>query len=96
MGLDQVDAAQSEYRRLLREPPGAGGPTLAEQAILDASKTYGETTVVNMAVAVQASIPHGGDKQPVHCLREAIALLDDLDTLGMEVRFKDERTSPLR
>ena len=89
MGLDQVDHAQTEYRRLLREKPGAGGPTLEEQAILDASKEYGEDAVVNMAVAIQEAIPHGGDKQPKHCLREAIAILDHMDTLGMEVRFKN-------
>lgn len=82
--LDKVAVEQEDYRDLLRIKPAAGGPTLEEESIQGSVSKYGEDTIVNMSVAVGQV--YWNAKSEV--LRISVAILDHLDTLGMEVRFK--------
>lgn len=83
--LDKVAGLQIDYRGLLGRKPGAGGATMEEEYFQKIEEKYSPDQLSNMAVALH-QITDDPDEQSV--LMEAIALLDHLDTLGMEVRFK--------
>jgi len=91
--LNQVGIVREEYRDLLRSEVGTGGPTLEEETVQGASKRYSEEVIVNTAMAIE-ELPADGDgiddktERQKSILRDAVTLLDQLDTLGMEVRHK--------
>ena len=86
--VNKVAMVQESYRDLLRSEPGPGGPTLEEETIQGSVKRYGEDRIVNMATVLVETFPDLGDAGHLEVLRDAVELLDHLDTLGMEVRFK--------
>lgn len=87
--LNQVGIVREEYRDLLRSEVGTGGPTLEEEALQGASKRYEENSIVNLCMAFHERLYGGVGMEPSEVLRTAIEVLDHLDTLGMEVRHKD-------
>lgn len=88
--LDKVAVLQMDYRGLLGRKPGAGGPTLEEEFIQNVADRYSWDQMVNLAVCLH-QITEDPDQESI--LREALTLLDHLDTLGMEVRFKHNGSS---
>lgn len=84
--LNRVGISREDYRDLLRSKPGSGGPTLEEETVQGASERYGEESIVNVAMSLSAVGYDDANKEEV--LRDAVAILDHLDTLGMEVRHK--------
>jgi hypothetical protein len=86
--LNQVGIVREEYRDLLSSGVGSGGPTLEEETIQGASKRYGEDAIINVCVSLVATYPDLTDAGNAAVLRDAVEILDYLDTLGMEVRHK--------
>lgn len=87
--LNRVGIVREDYRDLLRSKPGSGGPTLEEETVQGAVKRYGEDTIVNVCASLVATYPDLGDeKGDAQVLRDAVEILDHLDTLGMEIRHK--------
>lgn len=84
--LDQVSIEQEDFRDLLQQEAGSGGPTLEEESVQGAAKRYGEDTVVNLSVSLSSLFGPEVAKQSI--LRDSVAILDHLDTLGMEIKFK--------
>lgn len=86
--LDQVATMQEDYRDLLDREIEAGGPTLEEEAQQGAIKKYGANTIINVTVSLMHRVIQAPGPDPAH-LAMAVALLDDLDTLGMKVVYKE-------
>lgn len=83
--LDKVEILRSDYLGLLGRKPGAGGPTIEEEFVQNVAGRYSNDQMVNLSVALH-QITEDPDQESI--LREAITLLDHLETLGMEIRFK--------
>jgi FMN phosphatase YigB (HAD superfamily) len=87
--LDKVAIEQETFRDLLRElwaDYKSGGTTLEEEKTQGAMQRYGEDRIVNCSVIIKAIT---NDDDEAKCLRVAVAFLDYLATLGMEVKFKE-------
>lgn len=85
--VNELSKVQEDFRELLRSKP-AGGLTIEEEAIQGWQDNHTEDQVVVMACAVLDIYPDLADGGPKVVLRDAIDLLDHLDTMGMELRFK--------
>lgn len=86
--LNEVGIIREDFRDLLSSKPGSGGLTLDEERIFRAKERFGENVVVNMGISLRGIV---GDTEQItnkQLLRDAVELLDHLDTLGMEVRHK--------
>lgn len=90
--LDKISVMREDYRDLLVAALAHEDPTLEEEALKGCIGKYGEDLMVNMAVSISHRVlpkPFVGEAQPdIRRLLWAVGILDDLDTLGMEVRFK--------
>lgn len=86
--LDKVAVNQIDYRGLLGslKEDKAGGETLEEETIHDALSRYPEDVIVNLCLALEDTGDLSGGKEQV--LQDAVEILDHLDTLGMEIRYK--------
>lgn len=85
--VDQVSDVQENFRGLLRMASDQSDKTLEEEALYNVIEKYGEDAVVNMAVATMEVFYKNSDPSMIHLIR-AVHIMDHLDTLGMEVRFK--------
>ncbi len=91
--LDKVAVRQIDYRGLLRstEESKTGGMTLEEETVHGATSRYSEDAIVNLCIALEdLHIDVIEPLTPNDVLPMSIEILDHLDTLGMEVRFKDD------
>lgn len=88
--LDKVAVLQLDYRGLFGVPDKSGGPTLEEEFLQHVEERFSRDAMVNLAVCLE-QITENVDQPSI--LREAITLLDHLETLGMEVRFKNNGRS---
>jgi hypothetical protein len=90
--LDKVSVIREDYRELLVFSERRLDPTLEEEALKGSIEKYGEDLIVNMTVSITHRVapkPFIGEPQPdINHLVLAVGVLDDLDTLGMEVKFK--------
>jgi len=86
--IDQVSDIQEDFRDLLRSALEAKDPILEEEALKGASKKYGEDAIVNMAMTIFVRFSKPASEPSLWHLMKAVAIMDDLDTFGMEVRFK--------
>lgn len=87
--VNRVGILQSDYLDLLRRKPGSGGPTLEEETVFGAVEKYGGEPISNLCVVMDEALDYMGSTSREARLRDAVAILDHLDTLGMEVRFKN-------
>ena len=87
--LDKLAVRQLEYRALLRgtEEDKPGGMTLEEEAVHNGASRYKPEAIVNLAVILEEV--YGDPQIAAEHLHDSVAILDHLDTLGMEVRFRD-------
>lgn len=83
--INAVANTQEEYRAILREMYTEGDPTFEELTIQ--TSPYTEDIIVNLASSLHENIRHGQELEKNE-IYWAISILDDLDTLGMTVRFK--------
>lgn len=88
--LDKVAVRQMDYRGLLHldraEKAPAGGMTLEEETVHNAVSRYPADTIVNVCLVLEDV--YDDALGPPQILADAISVLDHLDTLGMEVRFR--------
>lgn len=86
--LDRVAVRQIDYRELVSkmEEPKAGGLTLDEETTHGATNRYSVDAIVNICISLEEVGYDSDNKEEI--VRDSIGILDHLDTLGMEVRFK--------
>lgn len=87
--LDQVAIMQEDYRDILHDDlVKPGGATLDDESTQGAIGKYGENTIINVTVSLMHRVVQADGPDPAHIIM-AVALLDDLDTLGMKVVYKE-------
>lgn len=84
--INSLGDKQEQYRADLQEMQSQGDPTLEDTITQHSS--YPEDVVVNIASSLH-DIFRSDEEPDKNEIIWAIGLLDDLDTLGMVVRFKD-------
>ena len=85
--IDQVSNVQENFRDLLRNAVTQEDPILEEEALKGSISQFGEDNVVNLAMSLMMRLDTDQDPSLRHLIL-AVAVMDDLDTLGMEVRHK--------
>lgn len=86
--IDQVSDVREDFRGLLRRAVAVEDPILEEEALKGSSKQFGEDSIISLAMSILVRLSPSDEKPSLEQLVKAVAILDDLDTLGMEVRFK--------
>ena len=85
--IEEVSEIQLGYRGLLADATGKEDPLLEEEALAGALVTYGPDSIANLAMILGRRIYLQEDASIKH-LVIAVAILDDLGVLGMEIRHK--------